>query len=92
MKTLPLIAALFLTSASSFAASVCTLSVPGICGSTVSVNCDGKDMPSYGYKNCSNNDEGRKTLALKKLLDQDYKIATHVALSGDGGEIYTLTK
>jgi hypothetical protein len=92
MKALPLLAALFLTSTSSFAASVCTLSLPGICGSTASVNCDGKEMPAYGYKNCGNNDESRKTSTLKKLLDQEYKIVSHVALNPDGGEIYTLAK
>jgi hypothetical protein len=67
-------------------------SLPAICGSPASVNCDGKELTSYGYKNCGNSDESHKTLTRKKLLDQDYKIVSHVALSGDGGEIYTLAK
>ncbi|MGZ3650310.1 MAG: hypothetical protein ACXVB9_02805 [Bdellovibrionota bacterium] len=92
MKALTFCAFLLLASAPSFASSVCTLTIPAICASPVTVNCDGKELPAYSYKTCDDKEASKRTLTLKKLLDQDYKIASHIAYSGDGGELYTLSK
>ena len=80
------------SSTPAFAGSVCTMTIGGICGSTTTVNCDGKDLPAYNWENCSKNDAAKVTSTLKKLLDQDYKLISHVAISNDGGQVYTLTK